>query len=437
MVRLGPLGTVSLRSRRMAVVVAAALVVVVTGGALTAVAVGPVGAAASGSPSIVGSQTALPTAPPATTPATATPTAAATVDPASIFPPIELNVPPAGDPAGDLVPPVFWIDPHRPIPEQSTDWLSIKAAGRVALVDGQLKVLPNGTDPMLSLESGQALPAKVLMETSWTRWVIEVLGSGKDEKGTGYSNKNYWKFCGEGAMTSALWYWQQRVGYPNVTGTAGYFVEPYVAEGVNWPSPGPRNNKGVKHGTYWSGSDKVNGFTAHGRGFEFYLAMAAQPTGWTAPGFAVFSLDGKTLYPSLGTPITNIMAGLNWEASGHSDNWNEAYYTIVTPQDPNLARDLTAAVMIDVGRDHVPVVAMVDTFNLPNWQAGSKTPHTRHAIAIVGYDNTAKPPTFTYTESCGKACDPRPGNHNGDIHVIPQSTMVKAIQNKVGSGFVW
>ena len=85
----------------------------------------------------------------------------------------------------------------------------------------------------------------------------------------------------------------------------------------------------------------------------------------------------------------------------------------------------------------VPVVGAVDAYNLPNWQAGSATPHTRHAIAIVGYDNASKPPTFTYVDTCGRSCNARGGNQNGGLHVISQSQMVAAIQNAVGSGFVW
>jgi len=345
---------------------------------------------------------------------------------------------PAPDGSGEFVRPEFWVDARRPIPEQSLDWLDAKANGRVALVDGKFTMLPAGTDPLVNPLTGEAVPDKALMETDYSRWIVEVPGSGRDERGVYFADLNYWEFCGDGAMTAALWYWQQRVGHPDVTGMSGTFVDPYDGEGVPWPVPGPSISVGQRAGTTWSGTDTVSGFTAHGRGFEFYLAMAARPTGWLSPGFSVFALDGKPLYPSLGTPITNIMAGLNWEASGHAaGDWNETYYTIVTPQDPYLARDLSAAVTIDVGRDSVPVVAMVDTFDLPNWQNGSATPHTRHAIAIVGYDNTANPPTFTYTETCGRACNRRGGNMDGQIHVIPQWQMVAAIQDPVGSGFLW
>ena len=355
------------------------------------------------------------------------PTAPSPATPA--FPPIDLHVVPGQ-----------WVDSRRPLPDQSASWLDLKAAGRIALVDGRFAVLPVGSDPMVNPSTSLPVPDKALLDVTWTRWIVEVPGSGIDEKHNYFSNLSYWEFCGDGAMTVALWYWQQLTGHPDVTGTAGYFLDPYAAEGVSWPTSGPSiaTSHGTRLGTYWSGSDTVSGFTAHGRGFEFYLAMAAQPTGWQSTGFTLFALDGKPRYPAFGTPISNIQAGLNWESSGQAaGNWNEAYYTTVYPQDPSLARDLTAAVTMDVGRDGVPVVAMVDTFNLPNWQAGAATPHIRHAISIVGYDNAANPPTFTYTETCGRACNRRGGNQDGDIHVISQADMVLALQNQVGMGFVW
>jgi len=217
-----------------------------------------------------------------------------------------------------------------------------------------------------------------------------------------------------------------------------------VATGVAWPSRGPSfvtpNGKTQPLGTYWSGSVNVSGFTAHGRGYLMHLAMAVAPAGWISPGIAIFvDSRGKALYPTKGTPPRNIQAALNWEASGHATDWAETWYTTVSRADPTLARDLTAAVMLDVGRDGVPVVAAVDTFDLPNWQASpaSKTSHTRHAIAIVGYDNTANPPTFMYLDTCGRSCNSRGGNGNGQIHVISQAQMVQALTDANGIGFVW
>jgi hypothetical protein len=334
-----------------------------------------------------------------------------------------------------------WIDPHRPTPVQSDAWLTEKGSGRIALVAGQFAVLPFGSDPFVNPSSGLRAPDKTLLDVSWTRWVIEVPGSGRDEKGNYFSNLSYWEFCGNGAMTVTLWYWQQLIGHPNVTGTAGYFLDPYAAEGVAWPNRGPQIavKDGIRMGTYWSGSDTVSGFEAHGRGFEFYLAMKAQLPTWTATGYSLWAMDGKALYPSFGTPPANTIAGLNWEISGYNPaaDWAETYYAKVDKTDPTLASDLTTAVTLNVGRDGVPVIAMADTFNLPNWQNGSATPHTRHSISIVGYDNSANPPTFTYTETCGRACNRRGGNQNGQIHVIPQADMVKAIQNTAGLGFAW
>ena len=397
------------------------------------IAVGPtLGPTATATPAATASLLLVPgTVPPSPTPGSTAP----------VFPPLDVFLTPSPAPhSGTGTPAPVWVDPGRPLPVQSLDWLALKAAGRVALVDGRLTVLPAGSDPLFNPSTGIHVPAKKLLDVSWTRWVIEVPGSGTDEKGHYFSNLNYWEFCGDGAMTVTLWYWQQLTGHPNVTGTAGYYVDPYAAEGVAWPARGPSIpvSGGVRLGTYWSGSDQVSGFTAHGRGFEFYLAMIAQPATWTSKGLSIFAKDGKPAYPTLGTPITNIQAGLNWEVSGHdAASWPEAYYASVIKADPTLAADLRAAVMLNVGRDGVPVIATVDSFYLPNWQDGAATPHIGHAISIVGYDNTASPPTFTYTETCGRACNRRGGNKDGDIHVIPQSQLVLAIQGKEGSGFTW
>jgi hypothetical protein len=358
------------------------------------------------------------------------------------FPPLDLFVTPSPAPARGALPtdPSDHKDLRRPLPVQSIDWLTLKAAGRIGIVNGAVAVLPARSDPLADQSTGLPVPAKRTLDLTWTRWVVEPFGYGYDAKGNHYSNLNYWNLCGDGAMTVALWYWQQLTGHPNVTGTAGYFLDPYASEAVPWPAYGPNVpvSGGTRLGTYWSGSDGVSGFTAHGRGFVMYLSMSARPATWQSAGFAVFAKDGKALYPTLGTPRTNIQAGLNWEVSGQDPgSWPEAYYASVIRPDPTVARDLTAAVMLDVGRDGVPVVGAVDTYNLPNWQNGSATPHIRHAVAIVGYDNTSNPPTFTYLDTCGRSCNNRGGNQNGQIHVVAQSQMVLAIQNTVGSGFVW
>ncbi len=364
------------------------------------------------------------------------------------FDPIDLLAPsadpsPAGTPQpGD--PTFFRYDPRRPVPTQSPDWLALKATGRIAVSGGRIVTLPADADPLANPATGAAVPQAAALDLRWTRWIVEPPGVGVDERGNRYTDQSYWNLCGPGATAVALYYWQQLTGAPNVTGTAGYFLDPYAAAGVAWPASGPRfttpDGVSQRYGTYWSGSDRLNGFTAHGRGFVMYLAMAVRPEGWTATGMDTFSgADGSSFYPTRGSSRNAIMAALNWEVAGHSAGWADAYYANVGRRDPNLARDLQTAVMLDVGRDRVGVVAAIDTFDLPNWQAarGGVTPHTRHAIAIVGYDNTTSPPTFTYIDTCGTSSNPRPGNGNGTPHVIPQQQLVQAIQDEAGSGFVW
>lgn len=378
------------------------------------------------------------------------PTAATAADPT--FQPIDLfavqppefqnptPAPSVSDAPGDAI---YGFDGGRQTPPQSMDWLTLKAAGRIVLSNGQVGVLPAGVDPLTSPTTGQPVPALRTLDLSWTRWIVEPPGSGVDAKGNNYANLSYWNLCGPGSAAITLYYWQKLAGGPNVTATSGYYLDPYLAAGSTWPVPGPRlpTSGGKVVGTYWAGSDTASGFTAHARGFLMYLAMQVTPAGWTTPGIDIMvDGEGKPRYPLLGATMADIKAALNWEASNHrvADS-QDFYYASVGRWDPTLARDLQAAVMLDVGRDGVPVVAGVDTFGLPNWQASdpSKTPHTRHAIAIVGYDNTANPPTYTYLDTCGRACNNRGGNQNGQIHVISQDGLVQALTAAHGLSFVW
>ena len=385
----------------------------------------------------------------------ASPSPAASSTPANpTFQPIDMfaTPPPATPtPAGQTpipdVPgdPIFGHDNGRQSPSQLPDWLQLKAYGRVVLSGGNVGVLPGDAWPLTNPTTGAAVPPARTLDLTWTRWIVEPLGRGTDEKGTQYVDYSYWNLCGPGSATVTLYYWQQLTGHPNVTGTAGWYLDPYTASGSRWPKSGPIfiNPNGVakRTGTYWSGSDRVNGFTAHGRGFLMYVAMQIKPGGWTTPGIDIMvDAENKPRYPLLGAPPQDIETALNWEASGHSSgDWQDTYYTDVPEWDPNLARDLQVAVMLDVGRDGVPVVAAVDTYGLPNWRAStaSRTPHTRHAITIVGYDNSANPPTFTYLDTCGRNCNSRDSNRNGSIHVISQAAMVLALTDPRGQGFIW
>jgi hypothetical protein len=351
---------------------------------------------------------------------------------------------PAARPIVVLTPPpgpkAVGSDPNRPIPLQSKAWLALKASGMIAPVGGKVTTLDPGADPKVMPATGQPIPDARVLNTTWTRWMVEVLGVGHDENGTYYRDLSYWKLCGDGAMTVALWYWQQLTGYPNVTGTEGYFLDPFVAQGAYWPKPGPRvaTRGRTKLGTYWSGSDTLNGYLATGRGFEMYLATQAQPAGWKVPGLAIFAKSGKPVYASTGTDRVTIQTGLNWEVSGHdADSYATAFYATVVGADPYFAHDLNSAVMLDVGRDGVPVVAAADSFYLPNWANGAASKHQGHSITIVGYDNTANPPTYSYIDTCGHACNPRSANREGRVYTIPQAQLALAMRYFKGAGFVW
>jgi hypothetical protein len=378
--------------------------------------------------------------------ARATPVAVTAVPAASTFYNLDVLAAPtpgpgqAGSATGEFD--FSFVDDRRPLARQSADWLALKASGRIELQAGKIGLLDAGSNP-LTTSSGALLPGARMLDVGWTRWVIEPPGSGVDAKGNRYADLSYWNLCGPGTMTVALYYWQQLTGRPNVTGTAGYFLDPYAAEAVAWPAAGPSYviPAGTTQplGSYWSGTDTASGYRANGRGYLMYLAMAAQPPGWASTGIDVFSDQrGHPLYPTRGASPRSILMAINWEVSGHDANsWTDAWYTSVTNVDPTLARDLQLAVMLDVGRDGVPVIAAVDTYELPNWQAGSATPHIQHGVTIVGYDNAANPPTYTYIDTCGRSCDNRGGNQNGQIHVVSQAAMVRAIRDTGGSGFIW
>jgi hypothetical protein len=327
--------------------------------------------------------------------------------------------------------------PRRPSPVQDADWLALKASGRIALVDGKRTILPPDADPLVMPGSDQPVPSARTLDIGYSRWIIEPAGGGRDELGRAYSNDNYWQLCEVGATAVTLSYWQTLTGGPDVRGTKGYFIDPYASEGVRWPSPGPILPKvnGKVVGTYFSGEDRVNGYTAYARGYILYLATQVQPPGWQATGMAVYAINGKPIYRTIGAPRPNIITALNWEASGHDEiNWMNYWYTGVMRFEPTFARDLQMAVTLDVGRDGVPVIAVLDAHDLPNWGGGR---HLVHAIAIVGYDNTSNPPTFSYVETCGRQCNSRPGNYNGKLQIAPQSVIAGAIQDTLGSGFVW
>lgn len=73
-----------------------------------------------------------------------------------------------------------------------------------------------------------------------------------------------------------------------------------------------------------------------------------------------------------------------------------------------------------------------DTYEFPTGR-----PHARDSITIVGYNNTACPSTYTYVDTCGLNCDSGGGNSNSQAHVITQTAMGKAIEDRSASGVAW
>jgi hypothetical protein len=178
---------------------AAALVVAVAGAALFVGLRSGGGAGSSPSPAV--SSTAAiaegsPTASlPYRTPASPTATEALAPTPAAAtFEPLDLFATPSAPPARGALPTdqVGSPAPRRPVPAQSAEWLRLKAAGRIALVDGQVVVLGAGVDPLLNPGTGLAVPAARSLETSYARWIIEPLGYGSDAKGNRFTDQNLW-----------------------------------------------------------------------------------------------------------------------------------------------------------------------------------------------------------------------------------------------------
>lgn len=143
-------------------------------------------------------------------------------------------------------------------------------------------------------------PSSAQLSTTWTGKVWEPKGSGSsDDLGHGYTDPNYWNFCGPGSAAVTLYYWSN--SYSLVTGILpAYYQEPH------WPVGGYHAN------TYWKATDSV----ANWRGAIMYLAetllLTPDQYTWTYPGM----IDWTDTYPNNGTPIDREVDGLNWVASG-------------------------------------------------------------------------------------------------------------------------
>jgi hypothetical protein len=296
---------------------------------------------------------------------------------------------------------------------QDPTWVAAKAAGRVVKSkSGSVSILAAGMSPA-------AVPASAYLDTSVTSRIIEPEGRNYDDHhqpSGGITDQNYWRLCGPGAVTVALWYWPTQ---SDVTGWVGTFTEPYGPE---------------RYTTYWAGSDTggsgdtSDGYSSVGRGYIMNVAMVQQPPDYSTPG-----LDTFTTYPQGGAIISDARDMLNWQASDHDQtHWSTWFYATV----PNKTESLTAAHLLsnvetDIATDGVPVVVALNTYlnsstHLPNWSVS-----LGHSVTIVGYNNSNG--TYRYTDTCGVHCE---GGTNGGTHDVSQSVMFALIASW-GTGYDW
>ena len=237
-------------------------------------------------------------------------------------------------------------------------------------------------------------PAARMLPTSVVSAIVEPPGSGHDDEGTSYYDRNYWNFCGPGAVTAALSYFNSNV----TSWPAGTFREPY----------GPHVSA-----TYWTSSDTVSGYHAVGRAYLMHIALQVKPPNFTTAGLPSFSS-----YPTTGSTLGDARDVLNWEASGHASTWKTFFYQVVGASglsSATLHHDITR----DIYGGHA-VLADVNTAYLPNWSRG-----LGHSIAIVGYDDTAG--TYAYVDTCGRACNGSAQATNGGVWHVAQSRLYTAI----------
>jgi hypothetical protein len=258
-------------------------------------------------------------------------------------------------------------------------------------VDSLRSVSPKEIDP------GQVLsyPASKVLDISTTRYIVEPEGNTrKDDAGHTYTDNNYWNFCGPGAEAVVLYYspWRSNPKYGTVN---TYYKEQYGPHVSNtfWTSPSNDATYGYK--TVWRPS-------------IMYLAEYSKPPNFSSPG-----VDDFSTYPTKGSKTSDVCDSLNWEASDHtkaSSYCGSGSYWYV---EVSGASSFHSHVVSDVNTTHDgqtgwALWAAVNTYKdsshrLPNW---SKS--VIHAIAVVGYDDSAG--TYTYIDTCGEHCNGSSGN---------------------------
>jgi hypothetical protein len=272
---------------------------------------------------------------------------------------------------------------------QDPKWYAAKVARRNRLLG------IGSSGPMLA-------PSSYNLSTSVTGQTFEQLGNAPgggttpDASGHLYTDGYFWNFCGEGATTVALGYWNT--------------ISPINQMG-SFTAPDPHTI------TTWDDT--------HNRAYIYWLGMEVKP-----PSFGSYGEFAYGTYPSGTTYTTDLRDTLNWEASReNTGNWSNYYYGIVWAS--NLSQSsLMADVESDVGVDHKADVVDVNTAYLPSWAGTGKS--LSHYVAITGYN--AGNNTLTYIDTCGTGC----GSKGNGVYTVSLSSLYNGIENNFGNGsIVW
>ena len=167
-----------------------------------------------------------------------------------------------------------------------------------------------------------------------------------------------------------------------------------------------------------------------------YLAYKERPTpdAWAYPGMMNWSvLPNSSQY---GTSQDRVADAVNWETSDRT-SINGFYFWKAASQISSSAA-LLSLVHADIAATGVALEIAVRTSDgvrhLPNWTAGGSK--VNHAVTIVGYDDSANPPTYQVMDTCGPGCNST-GNAAA-VHLIRQDwlyTLMKA--DTQDEGVVW
>jgi len=221
-------------------------------------------------------------------------------------------------------------------------------------------------------------------------------GTTPDASGHLYTDGYFWNFCGEGATTVALGYWNT--------------IRPINQVG-SYTNTDPHTT------TTWD--DTYN------RAFIFWLGDEVKP-----PSFGSYGEFAYGTYPGGTTYTTDLRDTLNWEASRESSSsWSNYYYGIVWAS--NLTQsDLMSDIESDVGIDGHADVVDVNTAYLPSWAGKNKS--LSHYVAVTGYNSSNN--TLTYVDTCGTGC----GSDGNGVYTISLSSLYNGIENNNGNGsIVW